>query len=106
MTKTAACARLWIVGMLLLGFAAPAVAERAAWDQARVTALGKELAAATDDLYSSYIKIPPQVIGNRSQAGYALRSKLRLLKSQARSLSEAVKMDCSHSAHTVCGSAV
>jgi len=72
---------LAVAGLL---FAPNARAELAAWDQAEVTRLAKELTKATDDLYDTFVKKPPPDFGSmQSQAYYRLKVFVRLLKSEA-----------------------
>ena len=66
-------------------------AELAAWDQERVTALGAELAKASDALYDTFLKEPQQQIGSgQARDYYRLRQLVRRIKDQARQLSGAL----------------
>lgn len=78
---------LAIAGLL---FAPSARGELAAWDQAQVTALAKDLAAATDSLRDTFRKQPPPGLGSmHSHAYHRLKQWVRLLELEARHLAEA-----------------
>ena len=69
-----------LLAMILLLPAANARADLAAWDQAKVTALGKELLNATNDLYETFRKQPQSSVATtQSQAYYRLKQNVRLL---------------------------
>jgi leucyl-tRNA synthetase len=71
----------------LLGLASPsATAESATWDQAKVTAIAKELADAVKDLKDVVRQNPDQVSGPQRRAQYAAREDLRLLSNTTRHL--------------------
>ena len=71
---------LAIAGLLL---APSARAELAAWDQAKVTGLAKELEKATDALYQTFLQQPPPNVGSmQSQSYYRLKQLVRMLHSQ------------------------
>ncbi len=77
-----------IASMLARG----ARAELAAWDQAQVTELSKQLAAATDALSDTFLKQPPPSLGSmQSQAYYRLKQWVRLLEVQARTLADSTQ---------------
>ena len=81
---------LAIAGLL---FAPSARAELAAWDQAKVTGLAKELETTTDALYQTFLQQPPPNLASmQSQSYYRLKQLVRMLHSQvgvfARSLEE------------------
>jgi hypothetical protein len=67
-------------------------AEVAAWNQAEVTALAKELETATRELYDTFIKKPaPSVASMQSHAYYRLKQEVRLLRGEARQLAASVE---------------
>ena len=69
-----------LLAMILLLPAANARAELAAWDQARVTALGKELVQASNALYETFRKQPPPSVGSMQSASYhRLKQFVRML---------------------------
>ena len=69
-----------LLAMLLLLPAAIARAELAAWDQAKVTALGKELVQASNALYETFRKQPPASVGSMQSASYhRLKQFVRML---------------------------
>lgn len=64
-------------------------AELAAWDQAKVAALAKELVGASDSLYDTFYKQPPQSIGSGQATSFQrLKQKVRRIKTEARQLSD------------------
>ena len=68
-----------LLAMLLL-LPANARAELAAWDQAQVTALGKELVQATNALYETFRKQPPPSAGPmHSDSYHRLKQFVRML---------------------------
>ena len=72
---------LAITGLLV---APSARGELAAWDQARVTALAKELATATDSLHDTFVKQPPPDVGSlQSHSYYRLKQFVRMLRVEA-----------------------
>jgi hypothetical protein len=73
-------------------FAPSARGELAAWDQAQVTALAKDLATVTGSLYDTFLKQQPPGLGSmQSQAYYRLKQWVRLLQLEARHLAESVE---------------
>jgi hypothetical protein len=83
--------RLLAIAALLL--APSARAELAAWDQAKVTGLAKELETATGALYQTFLQQPPPNLGSmQSDSYYRLKQLVRMLHSQvdvfAKSLEE------------------
>ena len=85
----------WLGSLAIAGllFAPSARAELAAWDQAKVTGLVKELETTTDALYRTFLQQPPPTPGSmQSQSYYSLKQLLRVLHSQvdvfAKSLAE------------------
>jgi hypothetical protein len=80
---------LAIAGFL---FAPSARGELAAWDEAKVTALAKELETATHVLYETYIeKHTPDAGTMQSQAYYRLKQEVRLLRVEAGWLAESLE---------------
>lgn len=74
-----------VVGMFVS--AAPARAELAPWDQAKVAALAKQLAEATSALYDTIYKQQPPTRGSmQSRAYHQLRQKVRVIRLEAGSL--------------------
>jgi hypothetical protein len=79
--------RSLVVVVLLL--APSARAELAAWDQAAVAQLAKDLVTATDALRETFLKQPPPGLGSmQSQAYLRLKQWIRMLDVQARALAE------------------
>jgi hypothetical protein len=75
-------------------FAPAARAELAAWDQAQVTGLAKELTTATDALYDTFIKQPSPNLGSmQMHAYYRLKQMVRLLRIEARELAQSLAKD-------------
>jgi hypothetical protein len=76
---------LAIAGLL---FAPSARGELAAWDQAKVTALARELTTATDALYDTFLQQPPPTSPGsvQSEAYQRLRYRVRMLRGEARTL--------------------
>jgi hypothetical protein len=71
-----------LLAMTLMLLSAPnARAELAAWDQAKVAALGKELVQATDALYETFRKQPPPSVGSMQGDSYQrLKQFVRMLR--------------------------
>jgi hypothetical protein len=83
------------IGLIVLAFAvwvpSASFAERAKWDQERVTALGAELVTACDALYDTFVKEPQSTIGSgQARSFYRLRQLVRRIKGEARHLSSAL----------------
>jgi hypothetical protein len=75
------------VAALFFGSAGAAHAELAAWDQAKVTALGKQLKDATKNLYDTFYKQPPPQLGAGQGNDYRrLKQTMRRIQSEAREL--------------------
>ena len=71
---------MFLLAMILLLPAANARAELAAWDQAKVAALGKELVQASNALYETFRKQPPPSVGSMQSASYhRLKQFVRML---------------------------
>jgi hypothetical protein len=80
---------LAIAGLLV---APSARAELAAWDQARVTALAKDLAKASDALYESVLAQPRPDLGTmQSHAFYRMKQLVRMIKSESRVLTKSLE---------------
>jgi len=80
------------LAMTLLLAAPGSRAELAAWEQAKVSALGRDLATATDALYDTFIKQPTPGLGSmQSHAYYRLKQLVRLLRIEARELAKSVE---------------
>jgi hypothetical protein len=86
-------ATMLAVGVLSAPLAfSEAAAELAAWDQAKVSALAKELVAASDALYDTFYKQPPPTLGSGQASSYQrLKQKVRRIRTEARQLSEDVQ---------------
>ena len=87
--------RILATAVLVLAFAvslaAPAGAELAAWDQAKVAALGKQLNQAANDLYSTFYKQGPPQLGSGQGDDYRrLKQTMRRIQSEARELDAAL----------------
>ncbi len=73
------------------GWAGTARAELAAWDQAKVTALAKELETNAKALYDTFYKQPvPQAGSGQGQDYRRLKQEVRRVQSEARALSDAL----------------
>jgi hypothetical protein len=73
-------------------FAPAARGELAAWDQAQVTRLAKELTTATDALYDAFVKQPTPGLGSmQSNAYYRLKQMVRLLRIEAREFASSLE---------------
>jgi hypothetical protein len=80
------------LAMSLLLSAPESRAELAAWDQAEVTALAKQLETATKELYETFIKKPaPSVGSTQSQSYYRLKQEVRVLRVEARELAASLE---------------
>ena len=67
---------------------APAGADLAPWDQAKVTALAKQLADATQALNDTFYLQPPPGRGSMQSRSYQqLRQKIRMIRMEAGALS-------------------
>jgi hypothetical protein len=76
---------------LLGGLSATARAELTAWDQAKVTALAKQLEVSSKTLYDTFYKQPPPNIGSGHSQDYRrLKQEVRRIKSEARELASAL----------------
>jgi hypothetical protein len=78
-----------VVHALVIGYAVPARAELAAWDQAKVTALAKELVTNAKALYDTFYKQPtPQVGSGQGQDYRRLKQEVRRVRTEARELAD------------------
>jgi hypothetical protein len=82
--------RVSIASLLSLAVSgATARAEVVAWDQAKVAEIAKQLVSATQDLYDTFYKqIPPTAGSGQSREFYRLKQVTRIMKTEARELSE------------------
>jgi len=87
-----------VLAVSLLALAAPAgAAPQQAWDQAKVTELGKQLEAATADLWSTFRRQPRPTVGQgQANSFFRLQQQLRALRSEARSLSRSLQGGAGH----------
>lgn len=88
-----------LVSGWILALAAPAAqaAPAQAWDQAKVTELGKQLEAATNDLWQTFRRQPRPTLGQgQSNSFFRLQQQLRSLRSEARSLSRMLQGGAGH----------
>jgi hypothetical protein len=77
--------------VLLAGWAAPSRAELAAWDQAKVTELAKQLQEASKALYDTFYKQPVPVAASGQAQDYRnLKQEVRRVRSEARELADAL----------------
>jgi hypothetical protein len=93
--------RILAIAVLALVFAvslaAPAGAELAAWDQAKVAALGKQLNQAANDLYSTFYKQGPPQLGSGQADDYRnLKQTIRRIQSEAREFDAALAKGDGH----------
>ena len=79
------------LAMTLILSATGARAELAAWDQAEVTAIAKELEMVAHALYDTFIKKPPPTLGSMQIYYYRLKQKVRLLRLEARELAASLE---------------
>ena len=82
-----------LLASTLVVLSAPnARAELAAWDQARVTALGKQLVQATNALYDTFRKQPPPSVGSMQGDSYQrLKQFVRLLHVESDELANSLQ---------------
>jgi hypothetical protein len=80
--------RARLAAFAVLVAALPALADVAAWDQARATGIAKQLADASDAFEQAARKEPglAQVGSGSAEAGYGVGQKARILKEQSRTL--------------------
>ena len=83
--------RIFATSLLAITIAAPAFAELAAWDQAKVSALAEQLNQAANDLYTTFYKQPPpQAGGGQSNDYRRLKQTMRRIQAEARELDRAL----------------
>lgn len=76
---------------------APARADVAAWDQAKVTQISKQLVSATQDLYDTFYKqIPPTSGSGQNREFYRLKQVIRVMKTEARELASHLEKGVGH----------
>ena len=75
---------------LVAGLAAPARAELTPWDQAKVTALAKQLDTASKALYDTFYQQPKPGAG-QAKPYYRLKEDVRLIKNDTRALARALE---------------
>ncbi len=84
-------ARRIAIALVVLALAtpiSPAHAELATWDQAKVTALAKQLVESSTALYDSFYKQPPPTVGSGQTRAYQqLKQQVRRIRTEARELS-------------------
>jgi hypothetical protein len=91
--------RRWVLALVLgvLFSAAGGRAELAAWDQAKVTAIAKQLVPATQDLYDTFYKqLPPTAGSGQNREFYRLKQVTRVMKTEARELAEQLEKGSGH----------
>jgi hypothetical protein len=73
-----------LLAMMLFLSAPNARAELAAWDQAKVSALAKDLARATDAVHETFIQEPPPNLGSmQNESYYRLKHCVWMLRGEA-----------------------
>jgi hypothetical protein len=84
-----------IASAALVAFVAISPAARAEltpWDQAKATALAKQLVPATQELYDSFYRQPvPPAASGQVKAYYRLKQKVRRLRTEARQFARDVQ---------------
>lgn len=90
--------RCALVAVSILALAAPAGAAPAqAWDQEKVTELGKQLETATGELWTTFRQQPPPGMGQgQARSYFRLQQQIRSLRHEARSLSRALQRGAGH----------
>jgi len=90
--------RCAVLAVSMLALAAPAgAAPQQAWDQAKVTALGKQLEAKTQDLWDTFRRQPTPTAGSMQARSYfRLQQQIRQLRREARSLSRSLQGGAGH----------
>jgi len=78
--------------------AAPAFAELAKWDQARVTELAEELTKAAGDLYTAIYQQMSGQAGGQGRSFAVLKDRVRLARSESRHLASELKAGKGHDA--------
>jgi hypothetical protein len=78
--------------VLVLALASPSHAELAAWDQAKVTALAKQLEENAGALYDTFYKQPPPSVGSGQSQDYRrLKQEVRRVKAEAKELARSLE---------------
>jgi hypothetical protein len=82
-----------LLALTLVVLSAPnARADLAAWDQAKVTTLGKELVQATNALFETFRKQPPPSVGSMQGDSYQrLKQFVRLLRIESVELASSLQ---------------
>jgi signal transduction histidine kinase len=81
-----------VVACLFLGLPSAARAELTPWDQAKVTELAKQLAAATSALSDSFRRQPPPQLGSSQRVVFhRLEQEVRHLRRESSSLARALE---------------
>jgi hypothetical protein len=85
------------VSFLALLAAPVAGAELAVWDAAKVGGIAKQLVGATQDLYDTFYKQPPPLMGSGQTRDFnRLKQVIRRLKSEAKELSGSLEKGEGH----------
>ncbi len=79
------------VGLALWSVPSAGLAERAAWDQERVTAIAQELASAIKDVQVTFKKQPSDLMVGQRRAYYRVIQDLRVLRNEARHLASVLR---------------
>jgi uncharacterized membrane protein YccC len=83
---------LFALVLALASLPIPSSAELATWDQARVTALAKQLADNTSALYDTFYNQPTATLGSgQNRAFYRLQQKIRRIRLESRHLAAELK---------------
>jgi len=93
------CLRLEVVLLaLVVGLASAVSAELASWDQARVTAIAKELSDESKHVYDSFYKMSVRSgrSGGNAHELHQLKDTLRLLRSETRHLASELEKGAGH----------
>jgi hypothetical protein len=88
MARTRSLTRAALAAVVLSLVALPALADLAAWDQARATGIAKQLADASDAFEQAVRKEPgmDQVGSGTAEAGFGVVQRSRVLKEQSQTL--------------------
>ena len=80
--------RVSVASFLVLALSgATARADLAAWDQAKVSEIAKQLVPATKDLYDTfYQQVPPTAGSGQTKDFYSLKQVIRVMKTESRHL--------------------
>lgn len=90
--------RCVVLAVSTLALTAPAgAAPQQAWDQAEVTALGKQLETRTQELWDTFRRQPTPTAGSmQSRSFFRLQQQIRQLRREARSLSRSLQRGAGH----------